>query len=116
MIRGNVSKDSSIYTDKSGAYLGIGESFKGGHESVNHSMSQYVKGGDIHTNSVESFFSLLKRGIVGTFHHISGQHLDGYCGEFSFRWNMKKSTDRERAVALLSAVTGKRLVYSQMIA
>jgi transposase-like protein len=116
MIRANVAKDSAIYTDKSGGYAGIGESFKGGHDSVNHSMSQYVKGANVHTTTVESYFALLKRGITGTFHHVSGQHLDGYCGEFSFRWNMKKSTDRERAVALLSAVSGKRLVYSHMIA
>jgi len=116
MIRGNVRQDATIYTDKWAGYTGIGESFKGGHESVNHSMSQYVKPGNIHTNGVESFFSLLKRGIMGTFHHISGQHLDGYCSEFSFRWSMKKSTDRERAVALIAAVVGKRLVYSHMIA
>lgn len=116
MVKGNVSKDSKVYTDGWKGYTGIGESFKGGHETVNHSMSQYVRPGDIHTNSVESFFSLLKRGITGTFHHISGQHLDAYCSEFSFRWSMKKSTDRERAVAVLAAVVGKRLVYSHMIA
>jgi len=115
-IRANVTKESTIYTDKSGVYKGIGPSFKGGHDSVNHSMSQYVKSGNVHTNTVESYFSLLKRGIMGVFHHVSGQHLDGYCDEFSFRWNTKKATDRERAVALLAAVTGKRLVYSHMIA
>lgn len=115
-IRYNVRKDATIYTDNSNLYEGVGSSFKGGHETVNHSISQYVKPGNVHTNTVESFFSILKRGVVGTFHHISNQHLQGYCDEFSFRWNMKKASDRERAVAVLAAVVGKRLVYSQMMA
>lgn len=115
-IEENVSKDATVYTDRWAAYTGIGKNYKGGHHTVNHTMSQYVRPGGIHTNTVESFFSLLKRGIIGTFHHISNQHLEGYCGEFSFRWNFNKATDRERAVALLGAVTGKRLVYKQMMA
>ncbi|MDD5656778.1 MAG: IS1595 family transposase [Elusimicrobia bacterium] len=115
-IEENVRKDSSVYTDRWQAYTGIGKAFAGGHHTVNHSMSQYVRPGNIHTNTVESYFSLLKRGITGTFHHISNQHLDGYCNEFSFRWNMKKSTDQERALALLAATQGKRLVYKQMMA
>jgi transposase-like protein len=115
-IEENVRPDSTVYTDRWNAYTGIGKSFAGGHHTVNHSMSQYVRPGNIHTNTVESYFSLLKRGITGTFHHISDQHLDGYCGEFSFRWNMKKSTDHERAIALLAATAGKRLVYKQMMA
>lgn len=115
-IKENVRQDATIYTDRWKAYTGIGKAFDGGHHTVNHSMSQYVRPGNIHTNSVESFFSLLKRGIMGTFHHISKQHLDGYCGEFSFRWNLKNATDWERAVAVLSATTGKRLVYKQMMA
>lgn len=115
-VRQNVRKDATLYTDNSNLYDGLDKTFNGGHHTVNHGISQYVKAGGIHTNTVESFFSLLKRGINGTFHHISNQHLQGYCDEFSFRWNMKKSTDRERAVAVLAAVVGKRLVYSAMIA
>lgn len=116
LIKDNTKKDATIYTDSWGGYTGIGKAFKGGHHAVNHREHQYVRKGGIHTNSVESFFSLLKRGIMGTFHHVSGQHLDRYCGEFSFRWSMKEDTDRERAVALLSAVSGQRLVYKQMVA
>lgn len=113
-IKDNVRKDATVYTDSWNAYHGIGKSFTGGHHTVNHLRNQYVRPGNIHTNSVESYFSLLKRGIMGTFHSISKQHLYSYCNEFSFRWNMSKSTDRERAVAALQATIGKRLVYSEM--
>lgn len=112
----NVSEGAAVYTDQAGMYKGVGRFVNGGHETVNHSRFEYVRPGNIHTNSVESFFSLLKRGIVGTFHHISNQHLDAYCGEFSFRWSKSKSTDRERAVSLIAATVGKRLVYSEMMA
>jgi len=115
-IKENVRKDATVYTDRWTAYTGIGKAFAGGHHTVNHSVQQYVRPGNIHTNGVESYFSLLKRGIVGTFHHISNQHLGAYCDEFSFRWGMNKATDMARAVTLLAAVAGKRLVYKQMMA
>lgn len=115
-VKANVRQDATIYTDEWRSYLGIGKAFKGGHETVNHGTFEYVRPGGIHTNSVESYFSLLKRGIVGTFHHISNQHLAAYCDEFSFRWNMKKLTDRERAVAVLESTIGKRLQYAAMMA
>lgn len=115
-LNDNVDKRSRIVTDDFSVYKGIALGFAGGHHSVNHSICEYVKPGNIHTNTVESYFSLLKRGIMGTFHHVSAQHLDGYCGEFSFRWNMNKNTDTERAIALLAATQGKRLVYKQMMA
>ena len=67
--------------------------------------------GDVYTNTVECFFSLLKRGIHGTFHHVSEGHLNRYCDEFSFRWNHRKATDAERAMAALAGVEGKRLTY-----
>ncbi len=115
-IKENVRKDGTVYTDKWNAYTGIGKAFSGGHHTVNHTQHQYIRPGNIHTNSVESYFSLLKRGIVGTFHHISNQHMGAYCDEFSFRWSKSKSTDRDRAIALLSSIQGKRLVYKQMMA
>lgn len=116
MIKGSVAKDATVYTDSWAGYEGIGAAFKGGHEAVNHTRKEYVRPGNIHTNSVESFFSLLKRGIMGTFHHVSGQHLDGYCGEFAFRWTLKDMTDLGRATALIAATPGKRLIYSHMVA
>lgn len=110
-IRDNVSKDSAIYTDSHHVYTGVGKHFEKGHKTVNHTNFQYVRPGNIHTNSVESYFSLMKRGIMGTFHHIGGQHLDQYCGEFAFRWNTRKLTDTMRAVVALKMVEGKRLFY-----
>ena len=91
------------------SYRGIGQGFEGGHKSVNHSMGEYVNG-DISTNTVESYFALLKRGVCGTFHHISKKHLTRYCDEFSFRWNFRKVTDGERATQAIKGVEGKRLL------
>ena len=110
----NISKSSKVITDRWWAYTGVGKAFKGGHHTVNHSENQYVRPGNIHTNTVESYFSILKRGIMGTFHHISKEHLAQYCGEFAFRWNYKKSTDTERAFAALASAQGKRLVYGNL--
>lgn len=109
-IRQYVHKDSRIITDQWQAYRGIGKDFKRGHESVNHSKLEYVRG-DVYTNTAESYFALLKRGIHGTFHHITERHLARYCDEFSFRWNHRKATDTERAVTALIGIEGKRLTY-----
>lgn len=71
------------------------------------------KGTDIHTNTVEGFFSLLKRGINGTFHHVSKGHLGRYCDEFSFRYSKRHVADGERSKLLVRGVEGKRLTYKQ---
>ncbi|MDE2040292.1 MAG: IS1595 family transposase [Elusimicrobia bacterium] len=113
-INENVTKDSKIITDSWWAYYGVGKNFSKGHHTVNHKLFQYVRPGNIHTNSVESYFSLMKRGIMGTFHHIGGQHLAQYCGEFAFRWNTRKISDTARANAALLMTPGKRLVYSTL--
>ena len=110
----NIDKRSKVITDDYSAYVNAAKGFAGGHHSVNHSIPEYVKPGNIHTNTVESYFSLLKRGIMGTFHHISREHINQYCGEFAFRWNHRDSTDTERANAALTATTGKRLVYTTL--
>jgi hypothetical protein len=80
------------------------------HETVDHGSGEYVRG-DIFTNTAESWFALLKRGVYGTFHHVSKQHLDRYVSEFAFRWNHRKESDAERTMSMLGAVTGKRLYY-----
>ena len=113
-IRENVDRRSKIMTDSWSAYRGIGKEYHGGHHRVNHLVLQYVRPGGIHTNTVESYFSLLKRGIMGTFHHISREHLERYCVEFAFRWNYRESTDPERAVAALQATAGKRMTYKEL--
>ena len=74
-------------SDESNVYIGVGRDFAG-HSSVNHSADEYVRlGGFAHVNAAESFFSILKRGVYGTFHSVSEQHLQRYVNEFAFRWN-----------------------------
>ena len=113
-IRENVDRKSRIMTDEWRSYRGIGKEFDGGHEAVNHGKGEYVRG-DAHVNTSESYFALLKRGIVGSFHHVSKQHLDRYCDEFSFRWNMRQTSDSARTEAAIKGSEGKRLSYRQPI-
>lgn len=108
-IRENVDKDCEIMTDDFKSYKGLDKEFKK-HNIIKHSKREYVKG-NIHTNTVEGFFGLLKRGVKGSFHHVSGEHLHRYLAEFDFRWNRRKVSDSERTQMLLSAVEGKRLMY-----
>src|SRR3546814_10011423 len=78
-----------------------------------HSADEYVRGTFWYTNSVESYFALLKRGMMGSFHNVSEAHLYRYLAEFDFRHNHRKATDAERADALLRGAKGKRLTYHQ---
>jgi ISXO2-like transposase domain len=84
---------------------------------VVHSANEYVRlGGFIHVNSAENYFSIFKRGVIGTYHHISEQHLDRYLAEFDFRYNERSGlgvNDRARADKLLKGITGKRLTYKR---
>jgi transposase-like protein len=105
-------EDSCIMTDDWPAYRGIGKEFAGGHEVVKHAEGKFVKG-NASTNTAESFFALLKRGIHGAFHHVSKYHLHRYCDEFSFRWNHRKVNDGERTVEAIRGSDGKRLIYRQ---
>lgn len=111
-IRRNVDPSASIMTDDLASYRGIGEHFDGGHAVIKHSSGEYVQG-NVHTNSAESFFALLKRGIHGTFHHVGDRHLPRYCDEFRFRWSHRQVDDEERTKAAIRGVEGKRLLYSQ---
>jgi transposase-like protein len=113
-IRANVSIASTIMTDEHASYKGLDREFVGGHKVVNHSKKEYVRG-NVYTNTAESYFALLKRGVHGTFHHVSRKHLGRYCDEFSFRWNTRKVTDSERAEAMLKQIEGKRLLYKQPV-
>jgi transposase-like protein len=112
-IRKNVNKSATIMTDEWQAYNGLENEFAG-HQVVDHSAGQYVSG-DAYTNTAESWISLLKRGIMGTFHHVSEEHLDRYANEFSFRWNHRDVTDAERTVSAIKKVEGKRLRYKEPI-
>jgi hypothetical protein len=80
--------------------------------SVNHSTGEFVRG-DVYTNTAEGFISLLKRGIVGTFHHVGKGHLGKYVSEFEFRYNARKASDAQRPVLIVRSAEGKRLTYKQ---
>ncbi len=110
-IRENVNPKAAIHTDELNLYAGIGKEFAD-HQTVNHSQGEYARD-EVNTNSAESFFALLKRGVHGTFHHISKTHLHRYCDEFSFRWDERKVTDGERAVSAIKGAEGKRLSYKK---
>ena len=99
-------------TDDSVVYPKVGHEFSG-HGTVNHSAEEYVRGGFWYTNTVESYFALLKRGVYGTFHNLSEAHLFRYLAEFDFRHNTRKLSDAERTDALLRGAKGKRLMYQQ---
>ena len=111
LILTHVLPTSYLMTDESGVYTRVGREFHG-HGTVNHSASQYVTtGGFKHSNTVENFFSIFKRGVIGTYHHMSEAHLARYTAEFDFRYNHRKVNDAERADAALLGAAGKRLTY-----
>ena len=105
----NVCKSAHLMTDDHSGYTKLGREYAS-HGVTRHSAGEYAVG-NMHSNTVESSFSLLKRGLVGTFHHVGEQHLQRYVTEFDYRWNHRKSTDKERSDALLGRVNGKRLTY-----
>ncbi len=112
MIGRHASADSRFVTDEAHIYGGIGWNFAS-HETVHHTSKEYVRG-DIHTNTVEGYFSILKRGIYGVYQHVSEAHLKRYLAEFDFRYNTRTKlgfTDVARAESVLSGVAGKRLTY-----
>jgi transposase-like protein len=109
-IRQHVDPTARIVTDELNVYQGIGAEFKGGHETVNHSEREYARG-DVNTNTAEGYFALIKRGVYGSFHHVSPQHLHRYCDEFSFRWDRRRISDSERTAQAIQGGEGKRLKY-----
>lgn len=114
-IAENVDLDARLCTDESSAYTKIGRKFRGGHETVAHGKREYARG-DVHSNTIEGAFSLLKRGVYGTFHSVSKKHLHRYLAEFEFRYNARKISDGERAALAIKASEGKRLTYAQQVA
>lgn len=104
----HVDLKSALMTDDAGQYRPIGRAFAS-HETVNHGIEEYVRG-DAHSNTVEGYFSLFKRGLNGTFHHIGAQYLDQYLAEFDFRYSHRAITDGARTTAGLRKIEGKRLM------
>ncbi len=101
---------TSVMSDDGGAR--VGRMFAK-YQTVNHSIGEYVRG-DVHTNTIEGYFSILKRGITGTYHHVSPQHLKRYLAEFDFRYNERMAlgvSDEARTIKALRGIVGKRLTY-----
>jgi transposase-like protein len=107
-IRENVDKKATVMTDEFLAYKNLGKEYE--HHTVNHGAGEYVNG-DVHTNTAEGFFSILKRGINGVYHHVGEQHLDRYLAEFGFRYDNRNVDDAIRASIALEQTKGKRLTY-----
>lgn len=114
-LKGMVHKTARIVTDEYASYHGIGDHFDGGHDVVTHKTGEYARG-DVYTNTAEAFFSLLKRGVIGTFHNISRKHLHRYVSEFQFRWDTRSMDDGARLRSAIRAADGRRLTYADQIA
>lgn len=108
-INEHVSPDAKLMTDEHPGYTNVGKEFAD-HQTVNHSRKEYVRG-TASTNTVEGYFSLLKRGLNGTYHHVSQRHLHRYLDEFNFRYNARKEDDATRNFLAVKSSEGKRLQY-----
>jgi transposase-like protein len=112
IVRDNVKKESRLQTDESKLYKNVGAEFAA-HETVNHAKKEYARG-DITINTIESYFSVFKRGMRGTYQHCSEKHLHRYLAEFDFRYNNRIALgidDKDRANELAKGIVGKRLTY-----
>jgi transposase-like protein len=112
ILMDQVDRKSALMTDTAGGYMALGREFAR-HEMVDHGADEYVRG-DAHSNTVEGYFSILKRGVIGTYHHVSPKHLKRYLGEFDFRYNERSALgveDAERTTRAIKGAEGKRLTY-----
>lgn len=115
ILKAQLSAKARLMTDEAAIYKKIGREFAE-HGVVKHNAGEYARG-DVTTNTVESSFAILKRGLNGTFHSVSEKHLQRYCTEFDFRWNTRQSqgfNDVQRADQLLIGIAGKRLTYRRI--
>jgi len=108
-MRERIDPEARIITDEFSAYRGTTADFAGGHESVSHGRGEYARG-DVYTNTAESAFAILKRGLIGTYHAVSRKHLHRYVAEFDFRWNTRRLNDGDRTVTAIRGADGKRLM------
>ena len=109
-MRSRVAQEADVYTDDAAAYRGLPN-----HETVAHSIGEYVNG-QAHTNGIESFWSMLKRGYYGTYHRMSEKHLDRYVAEFSGRYNIRDLDTIAQMSAISQGMVGKRLRYADLVA
>ena len=115
IVSENVAKESALMTDEALAYKSVGATLAS-HESVNHSQDEYVRGA-VHTNTIEGFYSIFKRGMKGVYQHCNEKHLQRYLNEFDFRYSNRTAlgvSDKERADKALKGIEGKRLTYRRI--
>jgi transposase-like protein len=112
ILKAQIDQESFFVTDDAGENRHLRRDFPK-HEVINHSIGEYVRG-DAHTNTIEGYFSILKRGITGTYHHVSQQHLKRYLAEFDFRYNEREAlgvSDADRMAKSVQGIVGRRLTY-----
>ena len=109
-VEKHAAPGATVYTDDASAYEGLPFN----HATVKHSLSEYVKG-DVHTNGIESLWSMLKRAHKGTFHKLSPKHLDRYVQEFAGRHNVREQNTIDQMATLADGMEGKRLTYPRLI-
>jgi transposase-like protein len=112
VIHNNVKKEAILVTDSHAGYEGLKSEYAD-HQAVNHSQFEF-KRGIYYTNTVEGFFSIFKRMVIGTYHHLSPTHLQAYCDEVTYRFNTRKIKDTDRFIATFQHIQG-RLTYKQLI-
>jgi transposase-like protein len=115
IVSDNIAREARFMTDESRLYITIGKEFAS-HETTLHSRGEYVRG-DVHTNTVEGYFSIFKRGMKGVYQHCSEKHLHRYLAEFDFRYNNRTAlevSDTERTVKAMAGIEGKRLTYRRV--
>ncbi|MEM7423219.1 MAG: IS1595 family transposase [Pseudomonadota bacterium] len=114
ILRGNIAKEATVYTDEASRYKRLGKDFAH-HDSVNHKAGEYGRG-EVHTNTIEGYFSIFKRGMKGVYQHCAKRHLHRYMAEYDFRYNNRSKLgveDHGRAVLALKGAKGKRLYYNR---
>ena len=110
----NVTANSKVVSDAYKSYCGLNANYE--HVAIKHKEGNYITVSDDHTNTIEGFWLLLKRGIIGIYHQVSPKHLHRYCHEFGYRYNTRVVKDVVRFEDSIKNINGKRLTYKQLIA
>lgn len=114
ILHANIAKEAVVYTDEAKQYTGIGKHFAD-HDFTTHSKGEYGRG-VVHTNTIEGYFSIFKRGMKGVYQHCNKKHLHRYAAEFEFRYNNRVANgmnDTDRTDSALEGIVGKRLTYDR---
>ena len=111
IVTDNIHHESKLFTDESRLYSGADQHFAE-HSTVHHTSKEYARG-EVHTNTIEGYFSIFKRGMKGVYQHCAEKNLHRYLAEFDFRYNTRGMSDAERTVLAIKEGEGKRLTYHQ---